>query len=283
MKNFFNVNNSNKKLSAENLQTEIINKSAEFLTKFKKFSTIDSKSIEDRLERLSEVGLSKIFNANALRSIIKDGDNEYIKFIESVKNIYPYSIIISWKDFYFILKKYNLAVGYLDEYKKLIPEKNLNDIIEASYKFNDQSTNFNSFNYMNSMSIYKTDNPKLKNSDLKKLVDLFGRLPLVFEADFVYKNFIDSIDYEVLKRYFNNNIGYSRQFNLSKSSWLIAAPIDDLKDNIEISIENNIKVDDTKLIEDPIVFKANKLGVIIVTMWDKESNDEIFNNYRNSL
>lgn len=34
------------------------------------------------------------------------------------------------------------------------------------------------------------------------------------------------------------------------------------------------------IIEDPIIFKASKIGAVIVTMWDKEAEDSMFDKYR---
>lgn len=35
-----------------------------------------------------------------------------------------------------------------------------------------------------------------------------------------------------------------------------------------------------RIIEDPIIFKASKIGAVIVTMWDKEAEDSMFDKYR---
>lgn len=52
-----------------------------------------------------------------------------------------------------------------------------------------------------------------------------------------------------------------------------------MTDNITIRMYSG-KEARKRQFEDPIVFKANEIGAIIVTMWDTEATDSIFDKYR---
>ena len=69
----------------------------------------------------------------------------------------------------------------------------------------------------------------------------------------------------------------------NSKNWYIAAPVVDMPDNVTIRVHSKIELDKQRRVEDPIVFKANQIGVIIVTMWDKEADDEIFDKYKESF
>lgn len=60
---------------------------------------------------------------------------------------------------------------------------------------------------------------------------------------------------------------------LDHNTWLIAAPYDTMENNIRIEIFSKAE-------EDPIVFRATKVGIVIVSMWGEEASDSMFDKYR---
>lgn len=64
------------------------------------------------------------------------------------------------------------------------------------------------------------------------------------------------------------------------SAWLIAAPYDTMENNIRIEIFSKAEEDRKRRLEDPIVFRATKIGIVIVSMWGEEASDSMFDKYR---
>lgn len=67
---------------------------------------------------------------------------------------------------------------------------------------------------------------------------------------------------------------------LDHNTWLIAAPYDTMENNIRIEIFSKAEEDRKRRLEDPIVFRATKIGIVIVSMWGEEASDSMFDKYR---
>lgn len=67
---------------------------------------------------------------------------------------------------------------------------------------------------------------------------------------------------------------------LDHNTWLIAAPYDTMENNIRIEIFSKAEEDRKRRLEDPIVFRATKVGIVIVSMWGEEASDSMFDKYR---
>lgn len=57
-------------------------------------------------------------------------------------------------------------------------------------------------------------------------------------------------------------------------------PVDTMTNNTTIELYSEYSEMKKRIIEDPIIFKASKIGAVIVTMWDKEAEDSMFDKYR---
>lgn len=55
---------------------------------------------------------------------------------------------------------------------------------------------------------------------------------------------------------------------------------DTMKNNIRIEIFSKAEEDRKRRLEDPIVFRATKVGIVIVSMWGEEASDSMFDKYR---
>ena len=266
-------------MSAEDIQKALIMMSVRFIeTYIPKIETEESLAVR-RLKMLKEVGLDNIYNATQLTKITADDQHSQSvrKMIEEVKLIYSSALIVSWDDFYKIIKKYNLAIGLIQDYKKPIPEKNLDELIKASYKFNECSKNFQSNIYMISHIEIKKDG--MSKEELNDMIDYWGRIPIIRS----YKFFDEPTEQINTVKRFVNNFTINSSYSPMKKDWFIAAPISDLPNNVKIRITTQAEIDERKRVEDPIIFKANEFGVIIATMWDKEANDEIFEKYKKRI
>lgn len=68
--------------------------------------------------------------------------------------------------------------------------------------------------------------------------------------------------------------------NGGKLSIASAAPYDTMENNIRIEIFSKAEEDRKRRLEDPIVFRATKVGIVIVSMWGEEASDSMFDKYR---
>lgn len=266
-------------MSAEDIQRALIMMSVRFIeTYIPKIEKEEALAIR-RLKMLKEVGLDKIYNATQLAKITADDQHSQSvrKMIQEVKSVYSLALIVSWDDFYKIIKKYNLAIDLIQNYKKPIPEKNLDELIRASYKFNECSKNFQSNIYMiNDIEIKKDG---MNKKELNDMIDYWGRIPIIRS----YKFFDEPTEQIKTVQRFVNNFTIYNSYLSKKEDWFIAAPISDLPNNVKIRITTQAEIDERKRVEDPIIFKATEFGVIIATMWDKEANDEIFEKYKKGI
>lgn len=58
------------------------------------------------------------------------------------------------------------------------------------------------------------------------------------------------------------------------------AKVDTMTNNTTIELYSEYSEMKKRIIEDPIIFKASEIGAVIVTMWDKEAEDSMFDKYR---
>lgn len=268
-------------MTARDLQASLIKMSVEFLETYAPKLPVSIKA-KQRLEALREVGLSGISNAVKLKGIIgtNEANTEQKRLIKRIKSVCPSALIVPWEDFYTVLKKYNLAAGPIEIYEKPIPEKNLDDIIKAK-----ELNNLD----LNNISCYKTieiNSDRVNKKELQLLVDVVGKLPFYPALNFINNTTDTDNDlYKVRELIRNDREIIDSYFSYPNNSknWYIAAPVVDMPDNVTIRIQSKVELEKQRRIEDPIVFKANEIGAIIVTMWDKEADDEIFDKYKESF
>ena len=110
----------------------------------------------------------------------------------------------------------------------------------------------------------------------KRLVEYFSRFPFVFKGIDRGYQYMRSIGGSYKEEdYLHLGTSY-----LDHSAWLIAAPYDTMENNIRIEIFSKAEEDRKRRLEDPIVFRATKVGIVIVSMWGEETSDSMFDKYR---
>lgn len=108
----------------------------------------------------------------------------------------------------------------------------------------------------------------------KRLVEYFSRFPFVFKGIDRGYQYMRSIGGSYKEEdYLHLGTSY-----LDHSAWLIAAPYDTMENNIRIEIFSKAEEDRKRRLEDPIVFRATKVGIVIVSMWGEEASDSMFVN-----
>lgn len=113
---------------------------------------------------------------------------------------------------------------------------------------------------------------RFEKSDINKVVEYLRRFPYVpsqLKISDVLRN--------IVGKQLNVRATYD---TLMRNEWIIAAPVDTMTNNTTIELYSEYSEMKKRIIEDPIIFKASKIGAVIVTMWDKEAEDSMFDKYR---
>lgn len=257
------------KFSAEQVQATILLLWAEYYKKSVEEyyeETADSskyKAAQESLKRLREIGLGASKNAAELQSIVsqyKADENKAKKieetrtFLQTLKKHFPDVIVLPYAEFFEVLEKFNLACGPVSAYTGLIPEENIAEMDRATKVI----------------------------EELKGSVTLFNR-----EWKHIRKAFIDKDTEDVEKKVnklsrfpYSQNHYNGHTWAVSETDWIIAAPVNEIMDNIEIEVFSSIELNKKKLAEDPLALKFTDYGVAIFSAWGEEANLDIFEKYK---
>lgn len=234
-------------LKVADVRAELALVAAEYVRRY--HAKVDTSKARVELAKLRESGLGDSLNAKKLASTseadpfgVRINIGKVINTIAKAKLILPDSIVVPWKAFFEILAKYNLACGPISAYEGIIPEENTRDVEKASRALSVSDIAFNDFLYLRRVRV-GTD--KLSKKELNMVVEYLRRFPYVpsqLKISDVLRN--------IVGKQLNVRATYD---TLMRNEWII---------------------------EDPIIFKASKIGAVIVTMWDKEAEDSMFDKYR---
>ena len=263
----------------------------------------DEPGLTNELKKLESLGLGSSENAKLLKAKIKELENkrenskfgqEVFEFIKELGSIFPNSYLISFDQFYDILKKYKLTVGRIHNYTGIIPQKNIEEISEVKRKIEanremclevlnyytrhkDRNDSYNRFYYVKEISVRDSDYKKLAKS-LEKVLSSKGFLvkypygsdygvSSIGIKDASYSNeWIDEEEYRTRR---SDDI-FLRVNKLDHTDLLIAAP--------ENSFSEKFKI--TQMPVDPIVFQCCPYGVIVHSVWGEEANDKVLEEYK---
>lgn len=274
-----NICHNMEKLSADALRLALVTASMEYYKQYVEGNKDldNTKEIEDEISRLDAAGLGNTKNAQTLRDILTSKkiqsavNPEFVNRVASqIKEAYPDALIVTYDDFFSILKKYNLYCGPISVFSGYIPEPNVSQIAKASYALNDLR-----INHVSWVEAVRIDS-RMSKDMTKRLVEYFSRFPFVFKGIDRGYQYMRSIGGSYKEEdYLHLGTSY-----LDHSAWLIAAPYDTMENNIRIEIFSKAEEDRKRRLEDPIVFRATKIGIVIVSMWGEEATDSIFDKYR---
>ena len=151
-----------------------------------------------------------------------------------------------------------------------LPSENVSQIAKASNALNSLN-----LNYVSWVEAARIDS-RMSKDMTKRLVEYFSRFPFVFKGIDPGYQYMRSIGGSYKEEdYLHLGTSY-----LDHSAWLIAAPYDTMENNIRIEIFSKAEEDRKRRLEDPIVFRATKIGIVIVSMWGEEASDSMFDKYR---
>lgn len=236
-----------------------------------------SSNLKTDLSQLEKYGLTTTVNYRKMKEIesYNNTKKNLIETLNQLKTNLPSAIMVPWKEFIQIIKKYNLSVGSISDYNKIIPEQNLCEIMKATEAFK-KMPSISGCPIARSIQINKDAITKY----VPKLVKYFSKFPICLSASDLINGFElytgKTLTYDEKNKLFTH---FYMAEDDKKSKWLIAAPYEDIPENVTIKVYSKAKEDKKKLVEDPIVFMAHELGAIIVSMWGREADDSVFQKY----
>lgn len=258
-----------KTLDSNTLKTALTLLSMEYMKECLGASETGARKAEKELVRLKAAGLSRCTNARILSSMTSDNSGSTRRLACEIKQAYPKALIVPYIDLFRVMKEYNLSVGLIEHYTKIIPEENIAQICEASEALD--HLELNHMRYIRKIKI-DSDMPK---SAVRLISNYVARFPLMASDGWspLLRDVKDmSYDYDI-------HISISSR-KLEQDEWLIAAPVADLPENTTIEYYSSRAENRKRIAEDPIVFKASAIGAVIVSMWGEEANSSIFDKYR---
>lgn len=236
---------------------------------------LKSNDMSGEYARLCRLGLGNSANAKFLKDRIRD-INTYNRNIIKARELLDYIkimneflgdsvILVSRDSFYKLCHKYKLSIGLLKQFTGVIPDANLKEFSDIKYKMDHYS------------GYVKLDTNKH-----------------IIEIQRIY-NFSDKSDFSI-RKYFDNNFNiisypayiydmgdieefknkeWAKKVSLSvrytrRDDIFIACPKSNLQEKIVI-VSHAV---------DPIIFQYCPYGVLIYTMWGKESEDKVFEEYK---
>ena len=225
----------------------------------------DNHQLEEEYEKLKDLGLISSANARLIK-VKLDSINKYNDNIKKARDLKVYirnlnylydgkAILISRESFYTVCRKYNLDIGPLKNYTGVIPVENLEELSKV------KSTG----QYHSNIYVVTdvTNYSNITNGVIRR---------------FLEQNYYTFFSYEHISRLSNISPWgeeaqkvYLHCVWYSEDDFFIACPKEHLKkDNVTIS---NHPID-------PIVFRFCEYGIVIHTMWGKESEDKVFEEYK---
>ena len=243
-------------------------------------STINTKEkIQDlrkEYNKLLQLGLGNTKNAKLIKEKYQqlEFSIDCYEYIKRFKNHFgEKSFIISYKDFYYLLKKYNLVYGQLKDYTGIIEAKN------KIHRFSDDLNlcvfNVSSIRDFSSILDFEVSNKVIESLKkyLKKRNNLISKED-TFETTTTLDDLIrynDFSEYKDILNYPQKKMIILEGQKLQYDEFLIACPPSQLK-------PQELRV--TKKTIDPIVFQFCDYGVKTYTIWGEESEDIIFKEYK---
>ena len=264
----------------------------------------DEPGLTNELKKLESLGLGSSENAKLLKTKIKELEDkrenskfgqEVFEFIKELGFIFPSSYLISFDQFYDILKKYKLTVGRIHNYTGIIPQKNIEEIseikkrIEANREKCEEVLNYYTRRHRYSNDSYNrfyfVKEVRVRFGEYKKLVKSLEKVlsdkGFIVKHPYGYDHGVSTID--IKDAIYNNRWIDEKEFKTRRSDdiflsvnkldhtdLLIAAP--------ENSFSEKFKI--TQMPVDPIVFQCCPYGVIVHSVWGEEADDKVLEEYK---
>lgn len=238
-------------------------------------ASLKSDDLTEEYVKLCELGLGNSANAKFLKDRIRDIDTynrniikarKLLAYIKTMNEFLGDSVILVSKDsFYKLCHKYKLSVGSLEQFTGVIPDANLKEFSDIKYKM-DYYAGYERLNTNHHIveitRIYNSSDKS--DSSISKYFDYSFNI-ISYPAylyrmsdikEFKDKEWAERVSFDV--RYVNRDEMFIAcpKSNLQEKTVIVSHPVD------------------------PIIFQYCPYGVLIYTMWGKEAEDKVFEEYK---
>lgn len=238
-------------------------------------ASLKSDDLTEEYVKLCKLGLGNSANAKLLKDRIRDIDaynrniikaRKLLAYIKTMNEFLGDSVILVSKDsFYKLCHKYKLSVGSLEQFTGVIPDANLKEFSDIKYKM-DYYAGYERLNTNHHIveitRIYNSSDKS--DSSISKYFDYSFNI-ISYPAylyrmsdikEFKDKEWAERVSFDV--RYVNRDEMFIAcpKSNLQEKTVIVSHPVD------------------------PIIFQYCPYGVLIYTMWGKEAEDKVFEEYK---
>ena len=225
--------------------------------------------------RLCGLGLGNSANAKFLKDRIRDIDaynrniikaRELLDYIKTMNEFLGDSVILVSRDsFYKLCHKYKLSIGFLKQFTGVIPDSNLKELSDIKYKLDHYSGYVKLDTNKHIVRIKRIYNFSDKSDfSISKYFD--DNFNIISHPAYIYN--MDDIE-EFKNKEWAKKVSLSVHY-VRRDEMFIACPKSNLQEKVAI-VSYPI---------DPIIFQYCPFGVLIYTMWGKETEDKVFEEYK---
>ena len=236
---------------------------------------LKSNDMSGEYARLCDLGLGNSANAKFLKDRMRDIDTynrniikarELLAYIKTMNEFLGDSVILVSKDsFYKLCHKYKLSVGYLEEFTGVIPEANLKELSDIMYKMDRYGGYTKLRTNEHTIKIKRIHNSSDKSdSSIRKYFDY--SFNIISYPAYLYR--MSDID-EFKDKEWADKVSLDVYY-VPTIAMFIACPKSNLQEKVVI-VSHAV---------DPIIFQYCPYGVLIYTMWGKEAEDKVFEEYK---
>lgn len=236
---------------------------------------LKSNDLSGEYARLCGLGLGNSANAKFLKDRMRDIDaynrniikaRELLAYIKTMNEFLGDSVILVSKDsFYKLCHKYKLSVGYLKEFTGVIPDANLKEFSDIKYKMDRYGGYTKLRTNPHTIEIKRIYNLSDKSdSSIRKYFDY--SFNIISYPAYLYR--MSNID-EFKDKEWADKVSLDVYY-VPTIAMFIACPKSNLQEKTVI-VSHPV---------DPIIFQYCPFGVLIYTMWGKEAEDKVFEEYK---
>lgn len=236
---------------------------------------LKSNDLSGEYTRLCRLGLGNSANAKFLKDRIRDIDaynrniitaRESLAYIKTMNEFLGDSVILVSKDsFYKLCHKYKLSVGYLEEFTGVIPDANLKEFSDIKYKMDRYEGYTKLRTNPHTIEIKRIYNSSDKSdSSISKYFDY--SFNIISYPAYLYR--MSDID-EFKDKEWADKVSLDVYY-VPTIAMFIACPKSNLQEK-KVIVSHPV---------DPIIFQYCPFGVLIYTIWGKEAEDKVFEEYK---
>lgn len=236
---------------------------------------LKSNDMSGEYARLCNLGLGNSANAKFLKDRIRDIDaynrniikaRELLDYIKTMNEFLGDSVILVSRDsFYKLCHKYKLSVGFLEQFTGVIPDANLKEFSDIKYKMDHYSGYVKLDTNKHIIRIKRIHNFSNKSDfSISKYFD--DNFNIISHPAYIYN--MDDIE-EFKNKEWAKKVSLSVHY-IRRDEIFIACPKSNLQEK-KVIVSHAI---------DPIIFQYCPYGILIYTMWGKEAEDKVFEEYK---